>query len=153
MKRIIVLTMLLFLAFSLGLAQDTSVTLEYQTYYVDSLKSSAYPITTGNGSPRDTVDVKFSLESGFDYYQITAWSAEADTLVISVCAPDASRFVQRAVINLASGATAASMVTSTTVVDFALAGGGQDNYFRFTSPGSTNTLHFIVAGKKGIPEY
>ena len=142
------LVLLIVLAVGTAFAQDTTAT-PAGNFYADSLKSTSYPATTGNGSPRDTVDVRISSMSGIGYVQITARSTSADTLVISAFSPDGARYVRRAVVNLATGATSTSMITSSTAVDYVVASGPEISKLRFTSPGSTNTIYFVVAGKLG----
>ena len=141
------LVLLFVLAVGTAFSQDTTAT-PAGNFYVDSLKSTSYPATVGNGGPRDTVDVVVSSMFDVGYYQITAWSSAVDTLVVSSLTPDGSRYVQRAVLNLASGSTVVNMVTSTTTVDFVLAGGTQKK-LRFTSSGSTNAIYFVLVGRSG----
>lgn len=140
MKKLI---FILFIAStSIVFAQDTTAT-PYGNFYSDSL-------VTGT---RDTIDVVTSSMSDIDYFQITAYSSAADTLTVWALNPVGTLFVQRGIINLASGASAASMITSTTIVDFIVNGSASESKFRFMSPGSTNAIYFTIAGKKGIPSY
>jgi len=142
------LVLLFVLAVGTAFSQDTTAT-PYGNFYADSLKSTSYPATVGNGGPRDTVDVVVSSMFDVGYYQITAWSTAADTLVVSSLTPNGARYVQRGVVSLATGSTVASMVTGSTAVDFVIAGGTQTK-LRFTSPGTKNAIYFIVAGRSGV---
>jgi len=118
------------------LAQDKSA-FPTVAFYADSLAST-----------RDTVDVSLRSDLGFDFYQITTYSTNADTLTVWVQSDDAARFVQRGVVNLATGATAATIITSSTAVDFAILGG--TGKVRFMSPALPNTIYFTISGKKGV---
>jgi hypothetical protein len=147
--KLTMLASLIVLAVGTAFAQDTTAT-PVGNFYVDSLKSAAYPATTGNGSPRDTVDVVVSSMAEIDYYNVSVYSTSADTLVVSALSSGSSQWVQHSVVSLATGATVTSMVTSTTTVDYVVAGGSEISKLRFTSPGTTNAIYFVVSGRKGL---
>jgi hypothetical protein len=146
------LALLVVLAVGTAFAQDTTAT-PSGNFYADSLKSTAYP--AGNGSARDTVDVVVSSMFDVDYYNVTAWSSSADTLQVSALTADGSRFVIHGVVCLSDSGfnTTLRMVTGTTAQDFIVAGGPEQKKLRFTSPGTTNAIYFIVTGKRGVPIY
>ena len=154
--KLTMLVLLFVLAVGTAFAQDTTAT-PAGNFYADSLKSSAYPATTGNGSPRDTVDVVVSSMSGIDFFQIRASSSSADTLTVSVQSPGSTDFVQRALVSLTNAtltsARATYAITGTTTIDWVVLGGPEVKKFRFTSPGTTNAVYFTVSGQRGIPKY
>lgn len=140
MKYAIISIMLLLCAFNVN-AQDVKA-YPNANYYVDSLSST-----------HDTVDVSFRSDLDFEYYQVSAYSTAADTLIVSVETDNGSRFVQHGVVNLASAAKAASMITGTTAIDFIVIGGKELRRLRFTSAALPNAIYFIVSGKHGDPVY
>jgi hypothetical protein len=147
------LVLFIVLAVGTAFAQsiDTTAT-PAGNFYADSLKSAAYPVSR-NGSARDTIVVVVSSMSGVDFYELTVWgnASANDTLIVSALTNGNTLYVQRAVVNLASGATAASAIVGATLVDFAIAGGPEVKSFRFTSTGSTDDMHFIIRGSRGWP--
>lgn len=142
MKKLIVLILVLIPV--LVLAQDKTATLTWEKYYVDSLKTGT----------RDTVDIVFTSEAEWEYYQVSTISGATDTLNVSVLSPDASRYIQHAVVSLASGSTSAGMITGTTAIDFVVLGTSKKTKLRFTSTNNgANDINFIISGGLGAPLY
>jgi hypothetical protein len=153
--KLSMLALLIVLAVGTAFAQDVTAS-PAGNFYADSLKSASYPTIALNGSARDTVDVVVSSMADIDYYEITVSGngSAADTLVVSALTAPGTLFAQRAVISLASGSVATTMIIpGVAPIDYIVLGAANVKELRFTSPGATNDMRFIVHGKKGYPSY
>jgi hypothetical protein len=158
MKRTIFLLTILVFALGLGFTEVRAQTPDYtasvgNATYSDSLKSTGYPVT--NGTMRDSIDVSFTQIEKYNYFEITAVSTSADTILCNVLSPDGVTWTGTCFISMAQAtlttARVDKMITSSTATRWIVLG-GLPSKFRFYSVGSS-AIWFTVAGKRGVPLY
>ena len=141
MKRIISLTIwLVFLAWSFAVSQDTTASVEYKSYYRDSLTVA-----------RDTVDVKFLDPTRFNIYTITAYSDAVDTLSIFTLlkTTNGDVWVQHGSVDLADNTDETTLNITTTKHEYLLLDPQPSDGIRIISSSNDGSYTIIVVqGKK-----
>ncbi len=104
MKRIIGLTILLFLVCCIGFAQDSTTTLTWQPFYASTLTGA-----------KDTLDVTWGSDTDqFNYFMVSVQSSAVDTIQVYTLAPDNVTWTLSGVTGITTGTTAAFIAASTT---------------------------------------
>ena len=140
------LAILIVLAVGTAFAQDTTA-VPAGNFYADSLKSSSYPTTVGNGSARDTLDVQFSSAVRPGYYSISLYtSTGTDTVNVYTYSPNRSFWVKHGMVDLSDNSDVTQIIITTTAKEFVVLD-REPVKIRLTTADHTYNTRFVVCLK------